>query len=439
MEKFFQTLAALLPTGFAWPRDAGSTLMRVIRALAASFNEHHDVTTEAVRQWQPATTVNRLAEWEEATGLPDACFAPPLELLQPGRYAVDAARIASSTRATPATYLDATGALLTAAANVPRFDYSFGVPELLVEAGGTNLQLYSEDFNNAAWLKTGAGTGLAPVVTINDGLAPDGTLTAAKIVFDQGVGVTAGDQSFLQGSAATVAGQPYCQFWWLRTTDGSTVTMRADYGGVSSSVGSNLLTVTPVWTRFLVPAINSATNAAFKQVLRLRGGQGTSNFASLHVLSAQFENALVHSSYIRTTAAAVTRSADQIYLFPTEAATRALRRQLLLGRLRGPVLAYDNASPASPAAIVAICAALGYVATVVYNTPFRCGVNRVGDRLGALDGKLYVTVTLQSKAFRVGVSRVGERLLEGQLNGGELACYLQRVLPARYQLNVIFV
>ena len=79
------------------------------------------------------------------------------------------------------------------------------------------------------------------------------------------------------------------------------------------------------------------------------------------------------------------------------------------------------------------------MAKAAYNTPFRCGVNRVGDRLGALDGKLYVTVTLQSQAFRVGVNRVGDRLLQGQFNGGELACYLQRVLPARFQINVIFV
>ena len=221
--------------------------------------------------------------------------------------------IAGLTRASTATHVNSTGVLTTAAVDVPRFDYNpvtLVANGLLAEASGTNLQLYSQDFANAAWIKAGVGTGVAPVVTINDGLAPDGTLTAAKIVFDQGVGVTAGDQSNLQGAAATVAGQPYCQFWWLRTTDGSTVTMRADYGGVSSSVGSNLLTVTPVWTRFLVPAINSASNTLFKQVLRLRGTFGTSTFASLHVWSAQFENALVHSSYIRTTSAPVTRAAD---------------------------------------------------------------------------------------------------------------------------------
>lgn len=197
MDKFFQALTALLPTGFAWPRDTGSTLMGVIRALAGSFKEHHDFTTEGVRQWQPATTVNRLAEWEAATGLPDACF----------------------------------------------------------------------------------------------GLNQD----------------------------------------------------------------------------------------------------------------------------------------------------NALRRKLLLSRLRGVKLPYENSSPASLAAIESVCAEIGYQATARYNTPFRCGTNRVGDRLGVLDGKLYVTVTLQSPPFRVGVNRVGDRLRSGQLNGGELVCYLKRVLPARFELNVIFV
>lgn len=197
MDKFLQALASLLPTGFAWPRDPNSTLMRVLRGLAGAFAELHNWTTEVVRQWQPATTVNRLTEWEEATGLPDACF----------------------------------------------------------------------------------------------GL----------------------DQS------------------------------------------------------------------------------------------------------------------------------AALRRQLLLARLRPLVLPYVDSSPASPGSLEAICLALGYVATVRYNTPFRVGRNRVGDRLGALNGRLWITVTLTTEPFRVGRNRVGDRLRLGTLNGGELACYLKRIVPARYELNVIFV
>lgn len=197
MGRFFQALQTLLPTGFAWPRDSASVWSRVLRGVAGSFSVLHDDTAEAVRQWQPHHTVARLAEWEEATGLPDACFGPD---------------------------------------------------------------------------------------------------------------------------------QP-----------------------------------------------------------------------------------------------------------------EALRRKLLLARLRGPELKYPDSSPASPGAIVSICAWLGYQnVQVKYNTPFRCG-RRVGDRLGALDGKLYILVPLTSTRFRVGLSRVGERLLDGQLNGGELACYLRRVVHARYSVNVIFL
>jgi uncharacterized protein YmfQ (DUF2313 family) len=197
MNKFWQALAALLPTGFAWPRDPNSTLMRVVKAKAEGLGQLHEFTRMTADQWQPHQAVTRLAEWEEATSLPDACF-------------------------------------------------------------GTDQDM-------------------------------------------------------------------------------------------------------------------------------------------------------------------------------------AMRRKLLLARLRGPELAYPDSSPASPGAIVAICAWLGYpLVTVAYNTPFRCGM-RVGRRLGALDGKLWITVTIQSAPFRVGVSRVGDRLLQGTLNGGELACYLQRVVPARYSVNVIFV
>jgi uncharacterized protein YmfQ (DUF2313 family) len=197
MDKFWQAIAALMPSGFAWPRDPQSTLMRFLRGVAGVFSEHHDFANLTAHQWQPHQTVTRLAEWEDCTGLPDACF----------------------------------------------------------------------------------------------GVDQDG----------------------------------------------------------------------------------------------------------------------------------------------------ATRRKLLLARLRGPVLAYDDSSPASPGTILAICEWLGYpLVTVVYNTPFRVG-HRVSHRLGRLDGVLWVTVTIQSPRFRVGQSRVGQRLLNGSLNGADLACYLRRVVPARYQINMVYL
>lgn len=72
--KFWQSLVALLPTGFAWPRDPSSTLMRVFRGFAVALAEHHAFAQSTALDWLPHRTVTRLAEWEEACGLPCDCL-----------------------------------------------------------------------------------------------------------------------------------------------------------------------------------------------------------------------------------------------------------------------------------------------------------------------------------------------------------------------------
>lgn len=118
--------------------------------------------------------------------------------------------------------------------------------------------------------------------------------------------------------------------------------------------------------------------------------------------------------------------------------TDARRRQVLLARLRGQQPVYADASPAAPGGIEAMCATLGYDATVRYNTPFRVGRNRCAQRLGALDGKLYVIVSTQTTPLRVGIGRVGSRLIERTLEDAQLDCYLGRIVPARFELNVVY-
>jgi len=107
------------------------------------------------------------------------------------------------------------------------------------------------------------------------------------------------------------------------------------------------------------------------------------------------------------------------------------RRYLLLMRLRGAALPFEDSSPAAPSVIEAMCLAVGYTVTVAYNTPLRVG-HRIGDRLGRLDGLLYLTVTLPSGRMRVGTARVGDRLIYGTKTSSDLACLLGRTLPARY-------
>ena len=62
----------------------------------------------------------------------------------------------SYSRATTATYFDAAGVMQTAAINVPRIDHDPVTGEslgLLIEEARTNLLTYSEQFDNAIWLK----------------------------------------------------------------------------------------------------------------------------------------------------------------------------------------------------------------------------------------------------------------------------------------------
>ena len=116
----------------------------------------------------------------------------------------------------------------------------------------------------------------------------------------------------------------------------------------------------------------------------------------------------------------------------------ALRTQML-ARLQGVAnLPYDDSTPAAPAYIEALCAAIGYNVEVWYNTPFRVGRNRVGDRLGALDGQLNVRVVRVCEPFRVGIHRVGRRLIECTQDSQDLICYLKRIVPARYAIRTIF-
>ncbi len=117
--------------------------------------------------------------------------------------------------------------------------------------------------------------------------------------------------------------------------------------------------------------------------------------------------------------------------------TETERRAALMARLRGMQLPYADSSHAALELIRGICAELGYhVQHVAYNTPLRVGVGQVGQRLGQLDGKLYVLVDSVSRPMRVG-DAVGSRLVTDAKDLWPLLCYLRRIVPARYEVIVL--
>jgi hypothetical protein len=77
-------------------------------------------------------------------------------------------------------------------ADVPRLDYlGSSCPSLLLEPQRTNLALYSEQFDNAAWTKTNV------TVTANDEVSPDGYVNADKLIYTSAGGFKLLTQSLI--------------------------------------------------------------------------------------------------------------------------------------------------------------------------------------------------------------------------------------------------
>lgn len=94
-EKFAEALLALLPRGAAWPRDPDTVMRRALLGLAASVADQHSRTADlSEHESDPARTLELLALWERAYGLPDACVGERQGI--EARRAALLARIASS-------------------------------------------------------------------------------------------------------------------------------------------------------------------------------------------------------------------------------------------------------------------------------------------------------------------------------------------------------
>ena len=242
------------------------------------------------------------ALWRSARAVPslDLRFADNKSLAD----AVTGASLITFTRASDGTFVDSAGVLQTAAIDVPRFDHNPTTGEslgLLVEEPRTNLLLWSEDFSNVAWVANSA------TVTTNTQTAPNGTLTADT--FSPTSGTSSLHQIITCLASTAYTWSFYVKLGTMAAAD-FRFAVRDDSNGafIATDIVPNVTPVTTEWRRvtytFTTPVGCVLVRPYLYRIIPATYG------TTVHLWGADLQAGAFPTSYIPTTTAAVTRSAD---------------------------------------------------------------------------------------------------------------------------------
>lgn len=229
-------------------------------------------------------------------------------------------------RSSIGTRVNEKGLVEVMAANQPRFDHDPVTGEckgLLIEEARTNLLTYSEQFDNAAWTKANV------TVTANANTAPDGTMTADKLVENTATGqhMVSEEVSCSNGTYTFSAYVKKAErnIVFLGMSDGVTALVGAfvnlDTLAVTLATGgswSNIsATVTQEPNQFVRIRVSATSGSGTSIICRIINSNlvGSTSYtgdgaSGIYIWGAQLEAGSFATSYIPTTSAQVTRNAD---------------------------------------------------------------------------------------------------------------------------------
>ena len=206
-------------------------------------------------------------------------------------------------------------------ANVPRLDYlGSSCPRLLLEPQRTNAITFSENFDNAAWLKSGSAT----TITANSTVSPSGYQDADTWT------ISAAGARYLSQTKTLTAGAVTASFFVKKGTsdwfamyivDGGSsagFTFNVSDGTLGSAVSSSLTPTASIqdygngWYRCVLTATVVGTSIEVRGYVATSASTVSASVgASVICWGAQLEaSASYPSSYVNTLGAAVTRGSE---------------------------------------------------------------------------------------------------------------------------------
>jgi hypothetical protein len=220
----------------------------------------------------------------------------------------------------PTAYIPTTTAAVSIGptANTARLDYLGSTcPRLILEGQRTNLVTFSEQLNNAAWTKDRV------TVTANVTTAPDGTVSAEKVV-----DTLQGNNAYRIYNGATLSAISYSASFYVKAAEYSWVYIRIGnslrvwfnvttgvVGGADSGMAGRIENAGNGWYR-CTAIITTATAGGGFALLGLTNANNVETYTpttggqGVFVWGAQLEAGAYATSYIPTLAASATRSVD---------------------------------------------------------------------------------------------------------------------------------
>jgi hypothetical protein len=223
------------------------------------------------------------------------------------------------TRASTATRVNASGLIESVASGVPRLDYlNSTCPRLLLEPQRSSLVLYSEQLNNAAWIKQ------TVTISANSSVSPDGYSNADKVAIDNGASggyvyqsiATTSSTVYTTSFFVKAAGINFTKFYSNVTGSYVTAVINLTTGAITNSGFATTPTATNYgngWWRVSY----TETSGGGSVPIYVDGGT-TSNGGGITgngtdgilIWGAQLEAGAYATSYIPTLGTSVTRVAD---------------------------------------------------------------------------------------------------------------------------------